>query len=369
MKSGFQSFVALGSKVLFTRDKSGSTAYPTKDLGTVMEATPTFDKTEITVEDGRTGRLLEVHRRIVKSIETWSLTLKSLSPFNLALLFSSELDTAGEAGGVVAGQAHYAFAGELIRLVEKDTVAVGGLAAGSVPEATDALPLVMLTSVDAMTRGPESTGGWFAVGTVNVGAKTIITDSDTVGDWTVGDTLRLRGCGSIVAQTVTVTARADEGGLVKITVNEAITGATSNTGSLARIIPATYYEVLDLDEGLIRIIDEAGATLDGIEEGEVVLVDVTQAAISSGRLMKPGSGNETITGVIEIGFADNDNESRMLRRARVSLKPGEFAPGVEDVNTMKLEMTVLENPRNSAEPGGVLYLYKGELPDKAPTNA
>lgn len=121
----------------------------------------------------------------------------------------------------------------------------------------------------------------------------------------------------------------------------------------------TDYEIVDLDRGLIRII-EAGSMV----EGDEPLITFTPTAISGLRLIRPQT-EQRIEGWLELYYSREGCDQQTVRRARASIAPSGSTISSEDFSTINFNITILSDPTDSDEPAGELIYFKGTVPDKS----
>ena len=84
---GFQETWLVGSRLYFKRNDEGTTEYPTLDLGTITQTTPTFEPTVIQAKDPDGGRLNLIDEAFTEINEAYEVTCLNINQENLDILY------------------------------------------------------------------------------------------------------------------------------------------------------------------------------------------------------------------------------------------------------------------------------------------
>lgn len=341
---GPQSIWVVGSRFLFKESPKAGIEQPTVDLGTIETVNPTFNITQLTLQDGDGGVKKTIAKNTTGIDETYEITTRNFNPRNLSFLFLADPPTPytiAETENVVT---HYAHVANLVKLkfangdYAYDIKSIAGLALG--------------------------TGVQFVVTTVVAAAKTI-TVTGNASTLAPGDLIVLGATGlanALNAGVYTVDSTTGSGPTT-ITVEEApVANETAVTGVLITeaLVEGTDWEFYTQDgqqRGVIRMIPTSATfTVTGN-----VFVLFTPKAKTGDRMMKPQKRKGQIEGEGWIFWGRDNFASQTVRRAKVQISPGNTSFTIDDFSSATFQVTVVSEITD-VDPAGELIEVIGDLP-------
>ncbi len=120
----------------------------------------------------------------------------------------------------------------------------------------------------------------------------------------------------------------------------------------------TDWKWLSKARGIIQILSTGS-----IKDGDSITIDITPAAISGKRLLKPQTSSGAIKGKALIVFGRENNTAQTMREAEVSLTPSATSLSSEDYSSFTLTAKVLSDITSVNEPAGRMLQPIGTLPE------
>jgi hypothetical protein len=137
-----------------------------------------------------------------------------------------------------------------------------------------------------------------------------------------------------------------------------ITSIESITQAATPVVLGTDYEVVDLEQGLIRILPGSSVVADG----DTVNIDYTPRAVTGKRLIHPQTA-KAIKGTMWLVLSRGNNSEQTVRECKVSLTANSPEFHDDNYSSLKLKASVINDPTNTTAPAGRLLNWKGSIPD------
>ena len=119
----------------------------------------------------------------------------------------------------------------------------------------------------------------------------------------------------------------------------------------------TDWEVVDLERGIIRMIDGGAFAAQGNLE-----IDFTPRAYSGNRLIRPQTGTGTIFAKVALFIGRADKGEQHVREMRCSITTDSMDIPAEEHATWVARFSVIEDSASVAEPFGRLLHFVGDVP-------
>lgn len=128
-------------------------------------------------------------------------------------------------------------------------------------------------------------------------------------------------------------------------------GGTAAASPLA----ASAYTV-DYDRGQVIITDAA------LDAGALVFITFTPKAITGKRLIVPQTAPVSRTGTVYLWLGEDNNASMSVRHGKATVSGTGFNPSVTQFSQINMDVTMLSDLTQVANPAGFLKLVKGSIP-------
>lgn len=349
---GYQDFWVAGSRFYFKRENtSAGVERPITDLGVIEAASPNFETEAIQLEDSDGGTASIVDEALRSIDESYTITLRSFSPVNLALLFASNEPAAFTQTVVDKDVQHYAHAGKMLKIHDDDTSktwlykleSVGGVYTGDVTEDTSVTAVTVATNT--ITLGSDLSSD-LSPGDAFILAAEGLTDVLAAGTYTVA---------SVTSTTIVTEEQIPGADQSTLTGTSLFYVASGDTGTVYEG-GGVDWEVVSLDRGLIRMVDGGAFSADAN-----VQVVFSTDTISGDRLILPQSVSGIIKGDAMLVWGRNNNAEQSVREALVSITPANANVQDEDFSSFDLTARVLSDSTRTNAFGRLLQ-PKGSIP-------
>ena len=353
---GFQQLWVAGSRMYFQRDPVGGVVQPWVDMGVMDVVSPGFEVEEITCEDPDGGTRVPIDTQITSLAESYEATFKNLNQDNLALVFLANPAAAiGQTADALFIK-HRAQSGRLVKLIDADydlavdpgepifnVTSIAGVADGNTTSGAGSQP-VAKQSVDSIASQVITIAGVDLTAELKSGDKIVLCGLDVPADdgvYTLSADAVLNVSDTEITVTETITDQGSAGGFMRPTT----------------LIEDVDWEVVDLERGIIRMVDGGNLTADSD-----IHVCITPVALTGARRLLPLTLTGQLRGKAIVVWGRNRNSQQSARVCEVSVTPGTPNFQVEDYSTITLNFTVVADI-SADEPAGRLDYFLGDLPN------
>ena len=329
---------------------------PLLDLGTISgSVTPSIDTTEVELVDGDGGIQQVIDSTVIRSDESYEVTVRNFGVDNRALFFLGTPTTFTQTADSKYACIGFADIGPMknIKIVEGKT--------------DDALAtwLYHLKTVGAVYKAAGTSVGVSVVDVTDgsAGAGTIEIPGTSLGI-AQGDKVVLVNNGAAGVYTVDTGGVSESGGNTTLTMVEAIASST-DTGklyyghtSLTLLNADDDYIVRNLKRGFLQLLSGGSGSV--ADDDEIVIVG-TKDALSGSRLIRPRTRTK-IQGKMILVWGRGASAQETVREFDCTLSPSSTNIDIADYSEMTFTATVNSDLTDSVEPAGRMLDHYGAIP-------